>query len=190
MLFYAIQAFYHADKQIDIIVALPSQYMDTWRQLCSKYKFHLRYSLVEGGSNRFYSVKNALNSITGAGIVAIHDGVRPLISKSLILKSYSEAAKYGNAVPCIEVKDSVRILSENGNSAIKREILRGIQTPQCFDIQLIKSAYQQDFSDNFTDDATVLENTGARIHLFKGSRKNIKITWPEDLKIAAQLLSN
>ena len=143
---------------------------------------------MHGGGSRFHSVKNGLDLISGEGLVAIHDGVRPLVSVDTIARCIRTAQKYGNAVPVINPTDSLRIVTEHGTIPLNRLDARIIQTPQVFNTKLIKKAYLQDYSDEFTDDATVLEKTGEIINLVEGNRENIKITTQQDLVISEALL--
>jgi 2-C-methyl-D-erythritol 4-phosphate cytidylyltransferase len=139
---------------------------------------------VKGGETRFGSVKNALEHISGSGLVAIHDGVRPLVSIETLKRTFEEAAKSGNAIPVIRMQESIRETGPGGNKEIAREHLRIVQTPQVFRKELIKKAYQSAPSQLFTDDATVVETLGEIIHLVEGNPENIKITYPVDLLCA------
>jgi 2-C-methyl-D-erythritol 4-phosphate cytidylyltransferase len=134
-------------------------------------------------------VKNGLESIDSQGLVAIHDGVRPLVSIDTIKRCFETAEKLGNAIPVTSPADTLRILTSNGNASVDRMQIKLIQTPQVFRTSLIKKAYQQNYLPEFTDDATVLEKTGERINLVEGNRENIKITNPEDLIIAQSLFT-
>jgi 2-C-methyl-D-erythritol 4-phosphate cytidylyltransferase len=144
---------------------------------------------VKGGSKRFISVQHGLEFVNSPGLVAIHDGVRPLVRNETIKRCFETAGKYGNAIPVISPADSLRLEDDKGNTPVNRMYIKQVQTPQVFDVAKIKKAYLQDFDPSFTDDATVLEKTGEKIHLVEGNRENIKITNPEDLFIAQTLLS-
>jgi 2-C-methyl-D-erythritol 4-phosphate cytidylyltransferase len=190
LLMHTISAFYLEDNKTIITVVLPDEYISYWNDLCKKYHFNIKHNIVKGGAERFFSVKNGLDSINETNaLVAIHDGVRALISTHLINKLYIHAEKYGNAVPAIPVNDSVRQLINDKYTNIDRTKLKLIQTPQCFHADLIKKAYNQNFSKSFfTDDATVLETLNIKINLIEGEEENIKITTPKDLIFAQSIL--
>lgn len=188
ILFHTIQAFV-ALGDIQIILVLPTSQKDYWVELCNKYQFYPSIIICDGGKERFYSVKNGLNLINEPGLVAIHDGVRPLITTTILQQSFQDAAQYGSSVMAIPLKDSIRQVTSNGSSlAVDRTNFRLIQTPQTFVIDEIKSAYDIDFL-NFTDDASVMEHSGYPIHLTEGSFQNIKITTKEDLVFAEAIIN-
>lgn len=184
ILMHTFEAFIQYDPKIEFILVLPESQMELWMQLCEKFKFTEKYELAKGGETRFQSVKNGLEKISGEGIVFIHDGVRPLVSAETIENCYHMAVEKGNALPVVPVTESVRTTDGNANKAVDRSQIYLVQTPQTFSVSLIKSAYRQNYSPSFTDDASVLEQTGQSIHMVKGNRENIKITYPEDLLIA------
>ena len=184
VLMHSISAFADACEKIQIIVVLPSLQIAYWQELCHRYTFALPHIVAEGGSTRFHSVRNGLSLLPGEGLVAIHDGVRPLVSRQTITGCFREAAIRGCAVPVLPVNDSVREVSESTNKMLDRSALRLIQTPQVFDITLLKKAYEQEYSPAFTDDASVFEKAGHAIHLTEGNVENIKITTPNDLLVA------
>jgi 2-C-methyl-D-erythritol 4-phosphate cytidylyltransferase len=189
VLMHTINAFYHSDVHPDILVVLNEQYLDFWAGLCSQHNFTVPHKTIKGGTQRFDSVKNALTEIDeGTSIIAIHDAVRPLISKDLIKRSFKEAEKKGNAVPGIPSRNSLRQLTEDGSLALNRDRIFEIQTPQVFESGLLKRAYNQQYSDKFTDDASVVEKIGSKINIITGEPYNIKITYPDDVKIAKLLL--
>ena len=189
LLFYSLQTFFNAISEIGIILAIPEDYIKYWTHLCKTYKIEIPHQIVVGGGTRFESVKKGLNILPDNGLVAIHDGVRPLVSDILIKNVFQNAMEFGNAVPAIPIDESVRLLQNGQNRIINRSNLRIIQTPQCFKLSLIKEAYQQNFQNTFTDDASVLEKLGVPIHLIEGLKENIKITYPDDLLFAEVLLS-
>ena len=189
MLMHCVKAFVDACEGINIIVVLPSSQIEYWHKLCDIHGFMLSHQIVEGGSTRFHSVKNGLSVLPDEGLVAIHDGARPLVNRQTIVSSFRAAARYGCAIPAVSLFDSVRMVSHHSKSRpLNRFYLRVVQTPQVFKTGLIKKAYQQDFSHAFTDDATVFENAGNIIHLTTGNMENIKITNPHDLVVAEALL--
>ena len=191
ILMYTLEAFYKAVPGIKIILVLPESQVFGWKSLYSEYGFDIPHEITHGGKTRFDSVKNGLAQIPAEiGLVAIHDGVRPLVSKEVILSSFEQAEKLGNAVAAVPLKDSIRWSKESENKVLDRSEYQLIQTPQTFQLHLIKAAFQRGHDPAFTDDATVLEATGAAIHLIEGSYSNIKITTPEDLIVAEALLNN
>ena len=185
ILMHTLKQFSHFEE---IVLVLPHSQFDYWRELCSTYHFTLKHTLVAGGTTRFYSVKNGLEQIEANSVVAIHDGVRPLISKKLIDSLITETKKGVGIIPIVPVKDSIRKV-EGGNSIhIDRSNLYKVQTPQCFLSTDIKEAYAQEFSDIFTDDASVFEANGGKINTLLGEEKNLKITTREDLTIANEFI--
>ncbi len=186
---HSLKAFYDAVPGIKIILALPEQYFELWKDLCNKYSFSILHTLSKGGETRFHSVKNALKYIDQDGLIAVHDGVRPLVSSKLILKCFSVAEQFGNAVPSVSINDSVRMLEDGQYKIVKREQLKLVQTPQCFRSSILKKAYQKDYIESFTDDASVVESIGEEIHLIEGEAENIKITRDIDLLLAENFLN-
>lgn len=187
---HTLQAFYLSEVQPEIILVLAKTDHEYWKELCVKYNFNIPHILVEGGKERFHSVRNGLMTIKQDGIVAIHDAVRPVVSSILITQTFRHALETGNAIPCVKPSDSVRKLQDNSSKIINRDKLVLIQTPQTFDLGQLRIAYQQRFSNKFTDDASVVEAAGFPINLIEGSRNNIKITYLEDLELASFLLKN
>ena len=189
MLMHAISAFFTADPAIPITVVLPDDQIDRWKQLCYDHHFAYPHALVTGGNTRFQSVKNGLSALPFDGLVAIHDGARPLILPETILRLFDEASQYTNAIPTVSSKDSLRWSDHQTNHVIDRDFIKIIQTPQVFELNKLREAYVQAFKDAFTDDATVWEEAGNVVHLTEGQESNIKITRPEDLIIAEALFS-
>ena len=181
ILMHTLNAFTDFDKRI---LVLPQSQIENWKTLCGEYNFALKHMLVAGGINRFGSVKNGLRKVDEGSIVAIHDGVRPLISKNLTNKLIATTKKGIGVVPVMPVKDSLRKVDGNNSKAVSKSSLYKVQTPQCFFASTIKDAYKQNFSLFFTDDASVLESNGGKIIAILGEGKNIKITTKEDLRIA------
>jgi len=189
VLMHTIERFIKFNDSIEIITVLPENQLRFWADLQKKYSFDVPHTLVKGGSKRYFSVRNGLEFVNSPGLVAIHDGVRPLVRIDTIKRCFDAAEKYGNAIPVISPADSIRMETDKGSIPVNRMNVRQIQTPQVFDAELLKKAYRQDFDPSFTDDASVLEKGGEKIHLVEGNRENIKITNPEDLFIAQTLLS-
>jgi 2-C-methyl-D-erythritol 4-phosphate cytidylyltransferase len=188
VLMHTIERFKTYSDAIEIITVLPENQLRHWCELQEKYSFNVPQTLVKGGSSRFFSVRNGLKFVDVPALVAIHDGVRPFVSIDTIKRCFETAEKYGNAIPSISPTESLRILSGQGSQPVDRFHVKQIQTPQVFNAELIKKAYLQEFSPEFTDDATVLEKAGEKIVLIEGNRENIKITNPEDLLISSALL--
>ena len=172
----------------EIILALPEKEQNTWQALCEKHHFDVPHQIVNGGESRFHSVQNALQKVNKKSIVAIHDGVRPLVSETVISNCMQSAEKIGAAIPTLPIHDSIRKISDNGSQITDRKKFVLVQTPQCFQSEVILKAYQQEYQNSFTDDASVVEQLGHKIYLVEGNKENIKITTPEDLKIAEVLI--
>ena len=185
ILMHSLNAFSHLDK---IILVLPRAQIENWEELCKQYNFILKHTVVAGGINRFGSVKNGLAKIDEGSIVAIHDGVRPLVSRNLINKLIGATKKGNGIIPIVAVKDSIRKVEGYKSKAVSRSNLYKVQTPQCFFASTLKDAYKQNFSLFFTDDASVLESNGGKIITILGEEKNLKITTEEDLRIAEALI--
>lgn len=190
VLMHTIFKFYIFDNNIDIILVLPENQITLWKDLCNKYNFLINHTIVKGGNTRFYSVKNGLNQLKYDCTVGIHDGVRPLVSLETIKVCFETSKKKGNAIPAIPVNESVRVVEKFQSKNFDRSKLKIIQTPQCFDSKIILKAFQQDYNEMFTDDATVVEYYGENINLVDGNFENIKITTPNDLIYAEALLKN
>jgi len=189
VLMHTIKAFAQSDSQPKILVVLHTDQHNYWRRLCNEFNFNIPHEIIAGGSERFNSVQNAIKTIKEDCFVAIHDAVRPLISKQLIDYSYKQATELGNVVVAVQSSDSVRLLKNGETSAIKRNEVYLVQTPQVFDLSVLRSAYEQDFELAFTDDASVVEALGEKINIIEGERNNIKITYPIDLELAEMLIN-
>lgn len=188
VLMHTLEAFHSCSLKPQLILVLNKQQQAYWKELCQTYDFQVEHEIVDGGEQRFHSVKQGLQIIRGEGVVAIHDAVRPLVSAELILSCYLEAEKKGNCVVGLTPTDSIRkIDTEQGSIAVKRDEFALVQTPQTFHTDVLRTAYEQDYRSEFTDDASVAEYSGFKINLIEGERENIKITWPEDFEIAAIL---
>ena len=202
VLLHTLEAFYRYSEKINIILVLPEDDFHTWKSICEKYKFTKNIILQKGGESRFQSVKNGLAKIEGDGLVAIHDGVRPLVSEDIIGASFRLAAVHQSAVAAVRLKESIRMTDQaclpegssarrqDNTKAVDRSRFRLIQTPQTFQVQLIKKAYEMKEDPSLTDDASVAERSGHIISLFEGSYENIKITTSEDLIVAEALLNS
>jgi len=188
ILMHTINAFLRYNREMTIILVLPEDDFALWNELCVKHNFTTKLILTKGGESRFQSVKNGLAKIEGEGVVAIHDGVRPLVSEDIIGASFHLAAVHESAVAAVRLKESIRMTDQDNTKAMDRSRFRLIQTPQTFKVSLIKQAYQQKEDASLTDDASVAERAGHIISLFEGSYENIKITTQEDLIVAKALL--
>lgn len=179
----------YSDK-LQIILVLPASQQEYWQQLCKDYHFAVEYQLANGGETRFHSVQNGLALIPddAEGVVGVHDGVRPFPSIEVIRNCYETAREKQAVIPVIPVVETVRHLEAGSSVTVPRSDYRLVQTPQTFDIQLLKAANQQPYNDGFTDDASVVESYGHDITLVEGNRENIKITTPYDMKIAEVLI--
>jgi len=191
ILCYTIDKFRAYDTEINIVLVLPKADISYWDKLVKDYVINLhKLIIIEGGKTRFESVKNGLLAIKDIdGSVAVHDGVRPFVSIRAIQESFDSSLKYGSGVLAVDVKDSIRHCTEKGNTALVREEYKMIQTPQTFNLKLLKEAYQIAYQIFFTDDASVYEHSGHKIYLVNGDYNNIKITTPEDLVFAEAILN-
>lgn len=198
VLMRTLERFREYSTDLQIILVLPEAQQDYWHQLCEEYHFEVEYQLANGGETRFHSVQNGLALVPddAEGVVGVHDGVRPFPSIEVIRNCFETAREKKAVIPVIPVVETVRkILPENPDIpdnptsiTVPRDQYRLVQTPQTFDIQLLKAANRQPYNDGFTDDASVVESYGHRITLVEGNRENIKITTPYDLKIAEVLI--
>jgi 2-C-methyl-D-erythritol 4-phosphate cytidylyltransferase len=188
ILLHTIEAFLRYSTNIRIVLVLPEDDFGVWKSICEKFNFTPSILLQKGGETRFQSVKKGLDRMEGKGLVAIHDGVRPLVSEDIIGASFRLAAVHQSAVAAVRLKESIRMTDQDNTKAVDRSRFRLIQTPQTFDLHLIKNAYEIKEDPSLTDDASVAEKAGHIISLFEGSYENIKITTQEDLTVAGALL--
>lgn len=190
VLMRTLERFRQYSPTLQIILVLPKAQQDYWQKLCKEYAFDIDYQLADGGETRFHSVQNGLAKIpdNAQGVVGVHDGVRPFPSIDVIRNCYETAREKKAVIPVIPVVETVRHLKGDTSVTVPRNEYRLVQTPQTFDIQLLKEANRQPYNDGFTDDASVVEAFGFDITLVEGNRENIKITTPYDLKIAEVLI--
>jgi 2-C-methyl-D-erythritol 4-phosphate cytidylyltransferase len=188
VLYYTIKAFIEAYDDLQVILVLPVDYMDIGQQIINAYFDKNRISITAGGDTRFQSVKNGLAFVEEESIIFVHDGVRCLLSKELIHRCYQKALETGTAIPAIASKDSIRLLSKEGSEAFDRNKVMLVQTPQTFQSKILLPAFQTDYKNEFTDEATVVEAYGTKVSLVEGEENNIKITRPGDLLIAEKLI--
>ena len=189
VLMRTIDRFLEYDATMQVVLVLPESQQDYWRQLCCQYQFSRPHVIANGGETRFHSVKNGLSKVDEAVmLIGVHDGVRPFASVATISACYDEAANSGAVVPVIDVVETIRHIAGNGASeTVPRNDYQLVQTPQVFSASLLREAYKQDYTDFFTDDASVVERFGHSVALVKGNRENIKITTPFDLVVAEAL---
>lgn len=188
ILYYTIKAFLVSYSDMQLILVLPGDYIEMGKEIIDAWFDADRIQVMEGGDTRFQSVKNGLQLVTEESVVFVHDGVRCLLTPELIRRCYDQALESGTAVPAIACKDSVRLLHDEGNEAVERSRVRLVQTPQTFHSKILLPAFQIDYKDKFTDEATVVEAYGIKISLVEGEENNIKITHPADLAIAERVL--
>ena len=188
VLMHTLEAFQKADPTTELILVLPAEHQVFWAELCAKHAFALKHQVATGGAVRFDSVRNGLKLIQEEGLIAVHDGVRPLVSPELINRCFAKALEKGAAIPVFELTESIRRIEGSRSYAEDRSRYRSVQTPQTFRSEMLRQAYEQPFQPVFTDDASVVEAAGYEIALVEGNRENIKITTPQDLLLAEQLV--
>lgn len=192
VLMHAIDRFREVFPDMHIIVVLPQGQHDYWHDLCRRHHLEGGFLTAPGGDTRFHSVLNGLNAIpadVSEGLVGVHDGVRPFVSRDTLRRCYEEAARSGTAVPVVPVVETLRHVSPDGESmTVPRSDYRLVQTPQVFSLALLRRAYRQPYAPHFTDDASVVEALGERITLVEGNRENIKLTTPADLLLAKGIM--
>jgi len=190
VLYYTIKAFLDAFPDIEIILVLPELQMELGKEIIDGYFSASNIRLTSGGTTRFHSVKNGLALVEEESVVFVHDGVRCLAGKELLIRCFNKALETGSAIPVTECRDSLRLISEDGHVVLDRTAVRLVQTPQTFHSKLLLPAYAIDYKERFTDEATVAEAFGIELTLVEGDPDNIKITTPVDLAVAEQILSH
>jgi len=188
VLYYSLKTFLDAYDDIEIILVLPAAFTDEGEEIIDAYFDKEKIKITIGGDNRFQSVRNGLKLVQQESIVFVHDAVRCLASVELVRRCYETAVKFGSAIPVIPSRDSVRILNEEESHAMDRDKVMLVQTPQTFHSKILLPAYEIDFKDKFTDEATVAEAYGLKVSLVEGEETNIKITRPVDLIVANNFL--
>ncbi len=189
VLYYTLKAFLEAYDDLEIVLVLPVDYTDMGQEIIDAFFDKERIRITAGGDTRFQSVKNGLSLIDEESIIFVHDGVRCLVTKELIQRCYLQAVETATAIPAVPSKDSIRLITEEGNEAFDRNKVMLVQTPQTFHSKILLPAFQIDYKDKFTDEATVVEAYGMKVSLVEGEVNNIKITRPVDLLIAESILS-
>lgn len=190
VLVHTIERFYCFDQNIRIILVLPAEAKDLWVELVQKHPLPCEVQVITGGKTRSESAREGLKLVPENCLVAIHDAVRPILSNKLMQRCFDTAEKSGNACPCIPSSDSLRRKNDQGTESVERSQYYQVQTPQCFQSSLLKDAFEKTTENNFTDEISLLESAGHKIHIVEGERWNIKITFPEDLLVAEALSSN
>lgn len=190
LLFYTLEVFLRAYNDLKIILVVPDAYIEMAREIIDAYFDETRIVITVGGPTRFESVKKGLQLVEEESVVFVHDAVRCLVTTALIQRCYEKALETGSAIPVISCSDSTRLITEEGSEPLEREKLMLVQTPQAFHSKILLPAYQIDYKERFTDEATVVEAFGMKVSLVDGDRNNIKVTHPLDLAIAERLLSS
>ena len=188
VLYHTIKAFVEALDGVRIILVLPQHQISYAQMVLQAFPDRIDLTIVAGGETRYHSVQNGLKGLPEDSVIMVHDGVRPLVSKELILRCYQQAIEKGSAIPALTATDSMRIVDEEDSHPLDRNLIRIIQTPQTFKGDILLPAFQQDYSAAFTDEASVVEAAGGTVFLVEGEKRNLKITTPEDLVIAEALL--
>lgn len=185
---YSLEAFYHCDPAVILIIAIHPDYVNFWDRLCQEHKIDIPHQVARGGKTRFDSVKNGLSLIGDDGLVAVHDAARPVIDAAFIQELYLTAEKQGSAIPAVHLTDTIRAIEGDSSRQLDRSFLRAIQTPQVFRVSELKRAFEQPFQPLFTDDASVMQSAGFKVHLTEGKPGNIKITHQQDIALAEVLM--
>jgi 2-C-methyl-D-erythritol 4-phosphate cytidylyltransferase len=188
VLYHTIKTFIDAYADIKLVLVLPEEQLSYAQMVLQAFPDRQDMTIVTGGVTRFHSVQNGLKEVNDNAIVFVHDGVRPLVSAQLIRACYEQAVEKGSAIPAIPVADSMRMVEGDNSNPVNREHMRSIQTPQTFRADILLPAFQQEYTEAFTDEATVVEAYGAQVYLIEGEKRNIKLTTPEDMMIAEIML--
>ncbi len=187
ILFHTINCFYNFDNHAQILVTLPANWKSYWNELCEKHGFTIPHIVVSGGEERYHSIQLALVQAKGK-YIAVHDGVRPLVSLNTIARSFDSAKEFGTGIPVLPIKDSLRNITNSTSVAVNRTNYRIVQTPQIFERNILLNAYNRAFHSGITDDASLVEESGMKIHLVEGNEENIKITTQLDLNFCEFLI--
>lgn len=187
ILMYTIKVFYDFDPKIEILLTLPEDWRNYWEKLLVEHDFKIPHRIISGGKERYNSIKNALEKCTGE-IIAVHDGVRPLVEQDTIRHCFEEAEKSGAVIPVVSIVESMRRQVIGGTEIVDRSQFLIVQTPQCFQRDILLTAYEQPYHDGITDDASLVEQSGHVVETINGNDSNIKITTQSDLKYAGMFL--
>jgi len=188
VLYYSINSFLQAYDDMQVILVLPEDHIAAGQEIMDAFFDNSRIQITTGGSTRFHSVQNGLKLVNEESIVFVHDAVRCLLSTGLVHRCYDAAMEYGSAIPVVDCRDSVRFISGDGNESLDRAFVKLVQTPQTFHSKILLPAYQIDYKDKFTDEATVVEAFGLKVKLVEGEENNFKITRPVDMVLAEMLI--
>lgn len=180
--------FHRYDGAMTIVLGIAEEHVSHWKKLCKQFRFDVPHLITPGGETRFHTVKNALLKVPEGSLVAIHDAVRPLVTRDTIDRCFTLAQHTGAAIPCVDVPGSLRKIDKGRSKRVDRNTFRLVQTPQVFLYEILMKAYRQDHSDSFTDDAAVVEEAGYPVSVVEGNPENLKITIPEDLVCAESIL--
>lgn len=189
VLYYSIHTFLSSYDDMQVVLVLPEEHVAAGQEIIDAFFDSNRVKITTGGSTRFHSVQNGLRLVDVESIVFVHDAVRCLLSTNLVHRCFDAAMENGSAIPVVDCKDSIRLVTENGNEALDRNAVKLVQTPQTFHSKILLPAYQIDYKDKFTDEATVVEAFGLHVKLLAGEENNFKITTPVDMLIAEEILS-
>ncbi|HEY5463321.1 MAG TPA: 2-C-methyl-D-erythritol 4-phosphate cytidylyltransferase [Hanamia sp.] len=190
VLYYSIKTFFDSFDDIEIILVLPAEHIAKGKEIIDGYFDASKFKIISGGRTRFHSVKNGLSMVANEeAIIFVHDGVRCLFTKSLVKRCYEFALESGTAIPAVSCRDSVRMITNNGNKILDRNKIKLVQTPQTFHSKILLPAYSIDYKEAFTDEATVVEAFGIKVNLIEGEINNIKITTIPDLIFAEYILN-
>lgn len=189
VLMRTISCFTNYDANISVVLVLPESQFNYWTELCDQFGFDTPYQLAKGGETRFQSVKNGLTILKDVDYVAVHDGVRPLVSQKTIDNCFKMAEESGAAIPVLPVVETLRTGSPKNSRTVDRSLYYTVQTPQVFKCSVLKEAYSQQWMAGFTDDASVVEQNGFPVTMVPGNRDNLKITHPDDLTMASAFLN-
>ncbi|MCW5900050.1 MAG: 2-C-methyl-D-erythritol 4-phosphate cytidylyltransferase [Flavobacteriales bacterium] len=184
LLMWTIEALHRFDPEMPLIVVLPKEHFDIWKALCMGHRFFVEHEVVAGGEQRWHSVKAGLAHVRGDGLVAVHDGVRPLVSVDLIARCFAAADRHAAAIPVVPVVPSIRETTADGSRALDRSRLLAVQTPQCFHTGLLRKAFELPYDPTFTDEATLVERIGMQVALVEGEENNLKVTTAMDMRLA------
>jgi 2-C-methyl-D-erythritol 4-phosphate cytidylyltransferase len=190
VLVHAVEVFVTAVPGVEVVVVLPKSHLEAGGDLLARHLPEVGVMLVEGGETRFHSVRNGLSLVREPSVVFVHDAARCLVTADLIRRCRASALARGSAVPVVPVRDSMRMVDGGGHSVVDRTRLRAVQTPQTFRSEILLPAFGQPYRPSFTDEATVVEAYGQAVELLEGEEDNIKVTYPVDLVVAAQVLAS
>jgi len=190
VLWHTIEAFLTAYDDMQIVLVLPPGFLEEGRRIVHTTCVPSRVKIVAGGETRFHSVKNGLAHVTGNSVIFVHDAVRCLVMPALIRSCYEQALQRGSAIPAVAVTDSIRMIADGRTHIVDRDALRAVQTPQTFKAEIILPAFERGYDTLFTDEASVVEAAGTDIFLIEGEKENIKITLPDDMLLAEQILKS